>query len=126
MVVFGAGLAITVAPLTSTALAAAPAAHAGVASAVNNATARAGGLLAVAILPAIAGITGTTYLHPTELASGFRTAMLVAAAWSLLGGVAAAVGIRDPHRAPEGRPSTGAPAPCLACSLEATQLSADR
>ena len=51
VVVFGAGLAITVAPLTSTALGAAPAEHAGVASAVNNVVARAGGLLAVARAP---------------------------------------------------------------------------
>ena len=40
--VFGVGLAIMVAPLTATALAAAPAEHAGLASGVNNAVARAG------------------------------------------------------------------------------------
>src|SRR5262249_37756442 len=45
-VVFGLGLAITVAPLTATALSAAPAEHAGMASAVNNDVARAGGLIA--------------------------------------------------------------------------------
>ena len=53
--VFGLGLAINVAPLTSTALAAAPAEHAGIASAVNNDVARAAGLIAVAVLPAAAG-----------------------------------------------------------------------
>jgi hypothetical protein len=37
----------------------APADHAGIASAVNNDMARFGGLLAVAILPALAGITGS-------------------------------------------------------------------
>jgi len=45
MLVFGTGLAITVAPLTSTAMSSAPAEHAGVASAVNNAVARAAGSL---------------------------------------------------------------------------------
>ena len=57
-VVFGFGVAIMVAPLTATALAAAPADHAGIASAVNNDVARAAGLIAVAVLPALAGITG--------------------------------------------------------------------
>jgi fucose permease len=44
VIVFGAGLALTVAPLTSTAMGAAPAEHAGVASAVNNVVARAASL----------------------------------------------------------------------------------
>jgi hypothetical protein len=46
VVVFGLGLAITVAPLTATAMSSAPADHAGIASAVNNDVARFGGLLA--------------------------------------------------------------------------------
>src|SRR6266705_6654299 len=78
-VVFGFGVAIMVAPLTATALAAAPAEHAGVASAVNNDVARAGSLIAVAVLPALAGITGDSYLHPAALAHGFREAAYMAA-----------------------------------------------
>jgi MFS family permease len=73
--VFGLGLAITVAPLTVTAMSSAPSDHSGIASAVNNDVARFGGLLAVAVLPALAGITGTAYLHPDALAAGFRTAV---------------------------------------------------
>ena len=69
MIVFGLGLAITVAPLTATAMSSAPAEHSGIASAVNNDVARFGGLLAVAVLPALAGITGTAYLHPPALAA---------------------------------------------------------
>jgi hypothetical protein len=38
--------------------------------------ARFGGLLAVALLPALAGITDSAYLHPAALAAGFRTAVL--------------------------------------------------
>ena len=96
--VFGLGLAITVAPLTATALGAAPAEHAGVASAVNNDVARAAGLIAVAVLPAVAGITGDSYLHPATLAHGFRVAVLVCAALCVLGGLLAALTIRNPPR----------------------------
>jgi predicted MFS family arabinose efflux permease len=100
MCVFGLGLAINVAPLTATALAAAPADHAGVASAVNNDVARAAGLIAVAVLPPLAGITGDTYLHPAGLAAGFRTAVLISAVACAAGGVLAAATIRNPVRRP--------------------------
>lgn len=96
VLVFGLGLAVTVAPLTATALGSAPGAHVGVASAVNNDVARIGGLLAVAVLPAVSGISGSAYLQPAQLAGGFRTAALVAGAWCALGGVVAAIGIRNP------------------------------
>ena len=58
VIVFGLGLAATVAPVTATVLGAANERHAGVASGVNNAVARTAGLLAVALLPPIAGLTG--------------------------------------------------------------------
>src|SRR5204863_2137106 len=73
LVVFGLGLAANVAPLTATVLAAAPAEHAGMASAVNNDVARAAGLIAVAVLPAAAGLGGSAYLHPAAFSSGFHT-----------------------------------------------------
>jgi len=96
VVVFGAGLAITVAPLTSTALGAAPSEHAGVASAVNNVVARAGGLLAVAVLPLLAGITGAAALEPLHFAAGFRTAMVIAGLTCAAGGLLAAAAITNP------------------------------
>ncbi len=103
MVVFGFGLAMTVAPLTSTVLESAPAEQAGVASGVNNAVARAAGLIAVAVLPAAAGITHEDYLNPAAFSAGFRVAMLIAAATCALGGLLAAVTIRRPEPA-EGVP----------------------
>jgi MFS family permease len=99
VLVFGFGLAVTVAPLTSTALAAVPAEHAGMASAVNNDVARAAALIAVALLPAAGGITGDVYLHPAEFSTGFHTASFISAGLCALGGVLAAVTIRNPSRA---------------------------
>ena len=121
VLVFGLGLAITVAPLTATALAAAPEEHAGLASAVNNDVARIGGLVAVAVLPALSGISGSAYLHPAALAGGFRTATLVAGAWCVAGGVLAAVGIRNPsHATPSpGTADHGTPAALHHCGLDA-------
>jgi len=117
-VVFGFGVAIMVAPLTATALAAAPADHAGVASAVNNDVARAASLIAVAILPALAGISGDSYLHPAALAHGFREAAFMAAVFCAAGGVLAALTIRNPSRA-ECEKTTPQE---FACSLEAPPL----
>ncbi len=92
------GLATTVAPLTATAMSAAPSAHAGMASAVNNDVARVGGLLAVAVLPALSGITGMSYLHADQLSGGFERAMLLCAGLCLAGAALAMVGIRNPPR----------------------------
>src|SRR5689334_19395429 len=117
-VVFGFGVAIMVAPLTATALAAAPADHAGVASAVNNDVARAASLIAVAILPALAGISGDSYLHPAALAHGFREAAIMAAVFCAAGGVLAALTIRNPSRAKCEKTTPQE----FACSLEAPPL----
>jgi EmrB/QacA subfamily drug resistance transporter len=92
--VFGLGLAISVAPLTAAVLAAADEHRAGIASAVNNAVARAGGLLAVATLPLSAGITGDDYEHPATFTPGFRLAMLECAGLLVLAGVLAWLFVR--------------------------------
>lgn len=121
VVVFGLGLAITVAPLTATVLAAAPGEHAGMASAVNNDVARSAGLIAVAVLPVIAGITGSAYLHSMRFAAGFRLAVWVAAAACAAGGVLAALTIRNPARRPEPEPGRE-----LHCALDAPPLRGGR
>jgi EmrB/QacA subfamily drug resistance transporter len=53
LLVFGIGLALTVAPLTAAVLAAVDDSHSGVASGVNNAVARVAGLLAIAVMGTI-------------------------------------------------------------------------
>ncbi len=95
VLLFGLGLATTVAPLTTTVLAAAPDRHAGLASGVNNAVARTAGLLAVAVIPVVAGISGTDYQDAARFAPGFRSAALVMAGLLAAGGLLAAVTVRD-------------------------------
>lgn len=79
VVVFGFGLSMVVAPLTATVLASADVRHAGVASGVNNAVARAAGLLAVAGLPAVVGLRAADYHSAALLGSGFRATMIICA-----------------------------------------------
>ncbi len=102
VVVFGAGLALTVAPLTSTVLDAAPDRYAGSASGVNNAVARAAGLLSVAVVPGLAGIGGADYADPVAFDAGFRTAMLIAAGLLVVAAVVSAALLRP-------RPTPAAP-----------------
>jgi EmrB/QacA subfamily drug resistance transporter len=97
LVIFGLGLATNVAPLTSTVLGAAPAEQAGMASAINNDVARAASLIAVAVLPAAAGLGGDAYLHKHTFNTGFHTASLISAGLCFAAGVLAALTIRNPR-----------------------------
>ena len=92
--VFGLGLSLVVAPVTITVLAAADPRQAGIASGVNNAVARTAGLLAVAVLPLIAGLSGSDYQDPDAIADGFTIGMRFAAALSAAGGLLALATIR--------------------------------
>lgn len=76
-VVFGVGLTMLVAPLTSAVLVAAPADQTGIASGVNNAVARTAGLLAVAAIPPLAGIAGPDFARPEVFGPGFRAGTLM-------------------------------------------------
>jgi EmrB/QacA subfamily drug resistance transporter len=97
---FGIGMAMTVAPLTSAILGAIEPEEAGIASAVNNAVARIAGLIAVAALAVIVG--GALDV------SGFHRALYAAIALFGAGAVVSAIGIRNPLRPRLGDPRTRA------------------
>ena len=86
MVVMGLGLALTVAPLTSTILGAIDSSRSGIASAVNNAVSRIAGLIAVALIGAVTA--GSVDL------SGLRNTVGVTIVLLLMGAAASFVGIR--------------------------------
>lgn len=105
ILLFGFGLAVTVAPLTSTILGAVESEHSGVGSAVNNAVSRIAGLVAIAATGLIVG--------PALDAAGFTRAAVATAALLFAGGLVSLVGIRNPGRddaAPggPGQPSSSA------------------
>ncbi len=97
VVALGAGLTLTVAPLTAAVLAAIEDNRAGVGSAINNAVARVASLLAIAVLPAAAGIA-TGAGEPTDgladVARGFDRAMVIGAVLAGVGALVAWTTIR--------------------------------
>ncbi len=97
LTVFGLGLALMVATLTATVLAAAPDEHAGIASGVNNAVARAGSLLAVAALPVAVGLGGDEYADPVAFDAAYHSATIICAVLLALGGLVSWVTIRNPE-----------------------------
>jgi EmrB/QacA subfamily drug resistance transporter len=91
-VVFGLGLACTVAPLTATIMASADGEHLGAASGVNNAIARLAGLLAVAILPIVVALDVSA--SPAAVDTAVNQAMVITAGLAMLGGLVAFVAVR--------------------------------
>ena len=96
VLLFGVGLTLVVAPGTAVALGSADASRAGIASGINNAVARVAGLLAVAGLPVLVGITGDRFYQPARMMSGFHVAMTVCAGLAAAGGVLAWFTITGP------------------------------
>jgi EmrB/QacA subfamily drug resistance transporter len=100
LTVFGLGLTMVVAPLTAAVLGAVDDRFAGVASGVNNAAARAGGLFAIAALPLAVGLSGTAYRVPSQLTAAFRGALLWCAGLLAVGAVLAALLVRTQRPPP--------------------------
>ena len=91
LLVFGIGLGLLVAPLTAVALRSLGERRAGIASGVNNATARLAGLLATAAIPAAAGIAGSRQPRGAALQSGFMKSTIISAVLCAIGAALAAV-----------------------------------
>ena len=87
ILLFGLGLSITVAPLTSAILSSIKSSQAGVGSAVNNAVSRIAGLLSIAM---IGLFVGTSITH-----DGFKIGLVICSALLVLGGITSAIGIRN-------------------------------
>jgi EmrB/QacA subfamily drug resistance transporter len=100
--VLGVGLTLTVTPLTATVLGAVPESRAGLASGVNNAVARTGGLLLIALLPALTGIPEGGFGDAATMEPAFRAAMLTCAALLVFGGATSALLIRPARGAVAG------------------------
>jgi predicted MFS family arabinose efflux permease len=120
--VYSLGLAMTVAPITATALGSVPASMAGIASGFNNTVSRLGSLVAVGVMGLVISEVYAsrapssnvhalaerprTALEYSASVDAFHVAMLLAAALALAGGIVAAVRISDREALAQEAPAT--------------------
>jgi Major Facilitator Superfamily len=118
-VLFGLGLAALLPPLTASAMNSAPDSLAGLASGVNNAVARVAGLLWIAALPPLTGLTGAAYADPVQFRSSFAQISWICAAAFACAAVLAATFITRPGLPTLARRTAliQTPVPHLACPV---------
>jgi hypothetical protein len=107
-ILWGLGIGLAVAPLTAGVLAAVDDTDLGEASAINDAVSRIGGVVLIALVPALIGASGSAGGLAGPLAAHYRSAMLVMAGVTIAAAILTAVFVPSrrataPHPAPAPR-----------------------
>jgi hypothetical protein len=121
VLLWGVGIGVAVTPLTAAVLAAVGDADLGEASGINDAASRIGGVVVIALVPALIGAVGGTSLA-RALVHGYQPAMIVMAGLCLAGALVTALGVSDTRKAgarvvprePEGGCAIACPEPAAA------------
>jgi EmrB/QacA subfamily drug resistance transporter len=121
VLLWGVGIGLAVTPLTAAVLAAVGDADLGEASAINDAASRIGGVIAIAVVPALVGAGGGSLAG--ALAGGFQDAMIVMAGLCVAGALVTAAFVSDARPAAAVAPAA-APHPLAhGCALPTTTTS---